>query len=141
MNYYLIGAGILIVVILAVVFYPHFKKPQPTIPAYVASATLTSIVDSLKSHVDNAVADLRAEFHPAAPAPIAAGLPPTVAAPNPPTGAPSGSGGTVQVVVTASDAVTAKHAHYAGLIAAGKQAEADDAALTAKEAELAELAK
>jgi hypothetical protein len=68
----------------------------------------------------------------AAPVAPDAVLPPSAA----PIGEPSaGSGG------TALDPVQAKHAHYAAIIAAGKQAEADDAALAAKEAELAELTK
>ena len=71
-------------------------------------------------------------------APVASdAVPPPAAAPGEPS---AGSGGTT-LVITASDAVAAKHAHYAAIIAAGEQAKADDAALSAKEAELAELTK
>jgi len=76
------------------------------------------------------------KLDPAAPAASdAAELPPAAAAPTSVVVPSAGVGGTTL------DPVQAKHAYYAAIIAAGKQAEAADAALTAKETELAELTK
>ena len=123
MNLYLIGAGILIVAILAAVAYKYFKKP----------ASLSTLETSLKAHVETMIADLRAELHPVAPAA-------SVAAP-PPAAASAGSGGTI--VVTASDAVVAKHAQLDQVIATHQaaivDATAQKAAVTAAQDALNKL--
>ena len=52
MNYYLIAAAILVVVILGVVFYQHFKKATPINSA----VSLAAIGSSLKTHLESLVA-------------------------------------------------------------------------------------
>jgi len=88
---------------------------------YFKKPQLAALVES---HVEKFLCS-----HPAAPAASAAVPPPTAAS--------TGSGGTL----TASDAVAAKHAQYDALIAAGQKAQANKAALTAKQAELEALVK
>jgi len=125
MNYYFVGFAVLVVVILGVVFYKRFKKPTTGTLA-VSPAQASLIVASLKAHAESIAASAKTdagkiasfisnEFHPAAPAAPVAATPPA-AVPEAPS---AGSGGTapVQVVVTASDAVLAKHAQLDAVIA------------------------
>ena len=125
MNVYLIGAAILVFLILGVVGYRYFKKPA-TATLAISPDELSLIASSLKAHaegiaatakadVEKAASIVRSKLHPAAPAASVAATPPAVA----PSEPSAGSGGTVpvQVVVTASDAVLAKHAQLDAVIA------------------------
>jgi hypothetical protein len=165
MNYEMRIALAVIVILAGVVGWQYFHGPK-TAPA--TKNRSPSDLDLVVEHFGNAVRDIRDAIHnqtktvavAAAQAATAAATPPTatptsdadpaapaasVAVPPPSAaaavGPSAGSGGTIQVVVTAADAVAAKHAQLDALIAAGKQAEADKAALAAKQAELEALTK